>query len=338
MSTTLDEMDSPYSFLSRLLIPQNKRRAIAHETVELSKITGDRQVAGFVRRGGPAQSLEGYEKVFQSLTCPLIKVKRPVNAWDHAFERFPGMGVFPSDSEMRAARRKHIATELAILEDSIVNTEEWMAAQALRGVISWSVEDEEHFSVDYAKPNSHETSVAVTWATTSTDPSVDFRAAKRLINAAHPGLPVTHAIMDRAAADRFMALTVVKTQLDTANFKAGSLTIEEQYKESGVIYLGRYAGVDCWEYNASLDINGVATPLIRTDYVEFISARPTNGLEMIYGAIPDEEIAQGGKFVGRRYAKQWVDREAGVRTLMAQSRPVIANRKPGFVVSMDTAP
>ena len=335
LSTTLDEMDSPLAFLSRLLLPQSRRSTVAHEDIEISKISGDRQVAGFVRRGGPARSLEGYSTRIDSVKAPHINVKRPINPWEVFGKRQPGMGLFPSEQEQARAYRQHVATEMGILEDSIVNTEEWMAAQLLQGVIDWSVADEEHFTLDFQKPASHETAVDTVWSNSSADPSVDFRQAKRLMNATHPGLVPNICLMSPSAADAFMALSAVKTQLNTTNFRAGALTIEEQYRDVGLIYLGRYSGIDCWEYGASLDVNGVDTPLIRTDFVEFVSTSGNNGVEAFYAAIPDVEQSSG-LFVGRRLGKSWIEREGGIRVVQAQSRPLFVARKPGFVVSMDS--
>lgn len=330
-----NNIESPFGFLKRLIFPVE--RTFAAETLELSSYERGRQVAPFVRRGAEGVFTQGYEKKFAEVTAPYIRIKRPINPWEGMNERLPGQGLFPSEAERRAARRAHVAREQQGMEDDIVNAEEWLAAMAIRGEITYSVADGEHFTITFPKPAGNTTSAAASWGTSSTDPMVDFKAAKRLVAAAHPELSITHCIMSQGASDKFTALSKVRELLDTKNVAAGNLDFTQQYREQGtLIYLGSYAGIPCWEYNAELTVGGVATPLIRDDYVEFVCASRQADNAFHYAAIADEE-APDGLFVGKRFAKSWKEPDPSGRVILAASRPLPVVRKPGGFVSIDVS-
>ena len=330
-----NNIQSPLGFLRRLIFPVEK--TFAAETLELSSYERGRKVAPMVRRGSEAVFTEGYTKKFAEVEAPYIRIKRPIDPWSGFNERLPGMGLFPNEAERRAARRAHVAREQQGMEDDIVNREEWLAAMAIRGEIVYQTDDGENFTITYPKAAGNTTSAAASWGTSTTDPSVDFRAAKRLIAASHPELTITHCIMSQGASDKFMALSKVRDLLDTKNVAAGNLDFTQQYTEQGtLIYLGSYSGIPCFEYNAALTIDGSSVALIRDDYVEFVCANRRAENEWHYAAIGDED-APDGLFVGKRFAKSWKEKDPSARIILAASRPLPVMRKPSSVVSMDVS-
>lgn len=330
MTAAVNEIKSPNSFLKEMLFSRHEPKET--DNIEVSVWQRGRKMAPFVRRDGEAIAVQGGSADFQVVQPPHIRIKMPIRPSQLIDDRRPGSPIFISGQGQRRAAQEFVAKELQALADDVSNREEWLCAQALTGTITYSVADGEHFTITLPKPVGHTTSAVAAWTTTTVDPKVDFLAAKRLAHNAH-GLPVTDAIMSQSAAALFMALSPVLTQLDTRNLDAGRLTLAEQFRESGAIYLGRYSGIDCWEYSRLDEDSGSA--LIRADYVEFVSRVPAADNVLYYGAIADQEAFESGRYVGERFSKSWIQKDPSLRIALLASNPLPIMRRPGSVVSMD---
>ena len=120
-----------------------------------------------------------------------------------------------------------------------------------------------------------------------------------------------------------------------AHVAGGGIDLRRQYEASGAIWLGEFAGVQCWKYPRKLSVNGVSTDLIRPDHVEFVAAVP--GFESLtyYGMIPDMDAYEAREFVGRIYSKSWTKRDPSHLMMLAHSRPLPWFTRPNATVSMD---
>lgn len=330
LTAMINEIKSPAIFLKKLLF--SNEITLPTETIELSYLTGDREIAPFVRVNGEAIMVEGYGETFATVKAPNIRIKRPITPAAVLFTRRPGTVIFPTPGEQMSAINAHIARDGQRMADLISNSEEWMAAMAIRGTITYSVDDEEVFTITYPKPAGHELTVGDLWSGTS-NPEEDFLAAKRLI-ADETGLIPTHCVMGQSAATEFMKNARVSTLLDTRNYNAGVVTIESQFREDGALFLGIFAGIPCWEYSRTIDVNGTSTSLIRTDRAEFLCATPAAQNVAYYGAIPDMEAFEGGLLQSKRFAKSWTEKDPSVRQMLVHSRPLFVPRRPGSFVSM----
>lgn len=327
----INEIESPGSFLKNLLFSANVE-TLPTEKIELSYLSGEREVAPFVRKNGEAIPIEGYSETYATVEAPNIRIKRPLTPHPTLFDRKPGTVIFPSAGEQISAVQAHVARDTQKLADHITNAEEWMSAMALRGAIAYEVEDQEVFTITFPKPVAHTVTVSPLWSTTS-NPEMDFLTAQELISE-EVGLVPTDAIMGRNAAAAFIKNARVFNLLDNRRIDFGAMELQNQFRDDGALFLGVYAGIRCWRYGRALDVNGTSTRLIRDDYVEFVCATPAAQNVAYYGAIPDWDAFEEGLFQGQRFSKSWLQKDPSVRQILAHSRPLFVPRRPGSVASL----
>lgn len=335
LTEAINELKSPGTFLTQLLF--RRRQSVPTETIEVTTLVGDRLVAPFVRPGSEALMVPGLGRQVSTVTAPNIRIKRPFTPNELLFNRRYGTPVFVSAGTQRAAIAEAIALDLQYMRDSIINTIEWMVSQALTGQIAYTVADEESYTITFPKPVGNTVSLLTPdgWNEATGNPKVQFLQAKRIAFNAH-GVPITDAIMSQQAAAAFIDNPNVRADLsDTPNIRAGDLDLTANFQDSGAIFLGRFSGIRVWEYSRSLDIDGVETPLIRDNYVEFVSAIPQAENRLYFGAIPDNFNLQGRFFQGEIFSKSWQEEDPPVVIALAHSRPLPVMRRPGTVVSME---
>jgi len=334
LTAMINEIKSPGTFLKSLLFSSNVETKPT-ETIELSYLSGDREVAPFVRKNGEAIMIAGYSETYATVEAPNIRLKRPLTPHPTLFDRKPGTVIFPSSGEQISAVQAHIARDSQKIADHIANAEEWMAAMAIRGTIAYEVEDGEVFTITFPKPAGHTVTVSPLWTTTS-NPEADFQTASELISDS-VGLVPTDAIMGRNAAAAFVKNARVMNLLDNRRIDFGFLELQNQFRDDGALYLGMFNGIRCWRYGRALSVNGVSTRLIRDDYVEFVCATPSAQNVAYYGAIPDWDAFEEGNFQGQRFSKSWKQKDPSVMQLLGHSRPLFVPRRPGSLVSMKVA-
>jgi hypothetical protein len=340
LTAAVNEMKSPNQFLTKLLFGRHETKPT--ETIELGIFENDRVIAPFVRKNGQAIQVAGNSEKFISIEPPNIRLKRPFTPSELLFRRRPGTVIHAEASDITSAMRAHIGRDLQVMSDQETNAKEWLAAMAIRGTITYSVDDFEHFSVTFAKPAGNTVTLAGDdlWDNADAslpDPAGDFHTAKKLINDA-VGLGVTDAIMGEEAAAAFRLLMERRQGLmDFQKIQTGSITFTEQFSADGVIYMGTFCGVRCWEYSRSASLNGVATPMIRTNYVEFVCADAASDHVLYFGAIADMKALQGQLFQAERFSKSWEEEDPSSMQALLTSRPLPTMRRPGSVVSMQVS-
>jgi hypothetical protein len=331
MTAAINKIKTPQNFLKRLLFGSTEE--LTTEDIELSYLTGGRDMAPLVKKNGEALMVEGLGETFATVQTPNIRIKRPMTPSDILFTRRAGTVVFPTSGGQRSAINAYIARELKRLRDLVAYAEEWMVSQAIRGSIEYQVSPEENFQITYPRSSSHSFSVDTDWDDSSSNPEEDILKAKRLI-ADDVGLSPTHMILGETAAKVFMSNTRVTNLLDTRNYEAGGLTINNQFNEQGAIYLGRFAGLQVWEYSRSINKGGTSTDLVRDKYAEIVCASPAAENVLYYGAIPDVRVLKGGLLKAKLFAKSWDQEDPPVRMALVHSRPLPVPRLPDSTVSM----
>jgi hypothetical protein len=330
LTGVINEIKSPGTFLRNLLFRTNIE-TLTTEKVELSTISGDREIAPFVRKNGEAIPIKGYGATYATVEAPNIRLKMPMTPSPLFFDRKPSTMIFPSSGEQISAIEAHVARDSQKLADMISNAEEWFAAMAIRGTVSYEVEDGEVFTITFPKPSGHTLTVSPLWSTTSY-PEADFLTAQELIS--EYGLVPTDAIFGRNASAAFIKNARVASLLDNRRVDFGFLELQNPFREDGAIYMGTFSGIRCWRYGRALTLNGESVRMIRDDYVEFVCATPGAQNVAYYGAIPDWDAFEDGMFQGQRYSKSWVEKDPSVRVMLAHSRPLFVPRRPGSMVSM----
>lgn len=337
LTAAVNEIKSPNRFLSKLLF--GRHQTFPTETVEYGQLDRARICAPFVRKNGAAISTGGHTESFIAIEPTNIRIKRPFTPSDLLYNRRPGSVIHAEGGTIMQAMREHISRDLQGLADDIVNSEEWLAAMAIRGTISYEVADQESFLVTFNKPSSHNITLTGDMLWDNADPTLpkpveDFHTVKKLLSNA-VGLGVTDAIMGEEAATAFR--TLMASNALTGHYQkinTGETTFSEQFNEDGVIYLGTFCGVRCWEYSRSATLDGTATPMIRSKYVEFVAATPAAEFVTYYGAIADMKALQGNKFQGERFSKSWEEEDPSALQALLASRPLPCMRRPGACVSM----
>lgn len=314
------------------------------ESVELSYLNGNTKMAPFVEVNAEAIPVEGNSVTFANVSCPNIRIKRPMEAYQVFLRRQPGTGIFISGGgQVAAARQTAIDEDNLTMARMIERREEWMVAQLLAGTntsylrINYQVDEGANFTVSTPRPSGSVATVPTTWASSTTVPQ-DFHNAK--VQMALTGHMPTDVVLGSTAAANFIANSGVKALLDNKNISAGALTLVTQFSESGVIYLGTFCGVNVWQYVATYidDSTGSATPYIGAEQAIFVDASNRNAARFHYGCIPDHDAFEQGSFVGKTFSKSWTTKDPSIRNQLVHTRPLPHIRRPGSVYVLDTVP
>ena len=310
------------------------------EIIEVGYFSRGRKMAPMVRKGAKAIPIEGHTTSFANVEAPNIKISRAFSAETLAFIRQPGMSVFPTDAEMASGLEQSVAIDLQALRDDVGNRNEWLCAQALRGVITYSVADGEVFTITSPRPAANSITLSVFWddATISLPkPEEDIEAAQGVIHAA-TGLNANLALCGASAAKYLRR--VMKAQDFPLDVKDVFMGGQEKAiwgaarNPSGARPIGRVNGIDFYEYATALtDENGVSQVMIRDKYVELISNTPLAENRIEYGGIPDMGVP-GGVFQGEVFSKSWDENDPSVRMVLAHSRPLPVLWRPDTTCSI----
>ena len=114
----------------------------------------------------------------------------------------------------------------------------------------------------------------------------------------------------------------------------GTVDMTKQFNEQGVIWLGRVAGIDFWEYGRSATLNGASVDMIRAKYIEFVSRdNNASGRSFVYAPIPDVKTLKSGNLAAKRLAKSWEEEDPSVEMLLVASRPMPLWQRPDSTYS-----
>lgn len=323
---------TPGNFLGKLI--SIDAQTIPTETVEIGTLRGERTMAPFVRRGSEALMVGGLGEEMYVVQAPNIRIKRPFNAaemFDN--QRRVGTPVFPTGGEVVSATDRVIARDLTNMIYMVENAEEWMLAQALRGSISYSQLDEEVFTITFARSGSNVVTPSIFWDQANNTPIQDVRAILRIVSEVNGG-GITDVVLGSEASATFLSnATVLATIKTDTNLNAGSLDLSQQFRQDGAIFLGRWMGLNWWEYARTVTINGAATALIRAKYAEFISTSRNAGWKKKFASIPDFDAFLGGSMELQRFSKSWVEKDPSALMALLHTRPLVIPTNPDTTVS-----
>lgn len=340
LSRQVDNTKSARSFLRPLIFGAGDRdEAQPTETIDWSIISGDRVVAPFVRRGGPARAISGYSERSVSIQGVNISLKMAVEPWDTYFRRSPTSPIYVESSDPMTGRmRREITRRMQRMSDAIEHAEEYMAAAlAFRGSLSYSDEIGDVFTISVPRPSGNNITLSTFWDdSTPADvtPYEDFNTVQKIL-ADEVGLQATDCVMGEEAATAFRkwAHNSAIVGDNRISYTDGILQSVAPYTRAGVQFLGVYRGVRLWEYSRSLVVAGTSTPLVRPKRAEFFCDGALAECVMNYAAIPDLSV-ESGVFIGRRFSKSWTENDPSVRVMVTKTRPMPVISKPGAFVSV----
>lgn len=339
LTAAINEIRAPNQFLRRLLY--GNVQTLSTEDIELSVLNRGRKTAPFVRKNGEAIMVAGHSETFQTVTCPNIRIKRPFTPSELLYNRRPGTTIFIEGGGQRAAIQDHINRDLQVMSDLVTNSIEWLVAQSLQGTIQYEVADQEVFTITFPRPSGNNIVLTAGRSWDNADPTLprplqDVHTVKRVLSD-EVGLQPTDAICGINASNALLNLAesgnlpAFKTDSGVA---AGTITFVSQFNDDGAIFLGTMGGVRFWEYSRTVAHNGSSVPLIRDDYIEFISNSSAAQRVLYYGAIPDMRAINGNLFQGPRFSKSWEVEDPSAMMALVASRPLPVPRRPGAMVSL----
>lgn len=339
LTGAINEMKSPNQFIKNLLYGNSQ--TVGTEDIELSVLDKARQTAPFVRKNGEGIMVEGHSERFQTVTAPNIRIKRPFTPSDLLYNRRPGTTIFPTRGQRVSAVQAHINRDLQVMADLITNAEEWLCAQSLTGTISYEVADQDVFTITFPRDAGNDIALTSGRAWDASDltavrPLQDVHTVKEIFSD-QVGLQPTDAICGATAAAAFLELaesdniSAIKTD---SGISAGTISFVEQFNDDGAIFLGTLGNVRFWQYSRTVLHNGVATPMIRDDYVEFVTRSAAAQRVMYYAAIPDMRLINGTLAQVERFSKSWEQNDPSAMIALAASRPLPVPRRPNAMVSL----
>lgn len=345
LTETTNLIKPKVNFWQTLLWPSSVWDPQPTSVIELSYLEGDRESAPFVRRGAAGLYVPGDDETFALVEAPNIRIKANLDPRKLANTRFPGQGIFvQSGEEQLSAAERHVAQRQARMRERIDNTIEVMCSQLIQGVISYSVDGGDNFQITLPRDSGHDITLAAgdLWDSGTEDIPEDFFDAKNLVSD-KLGLPITHCVLGAEAGAEFRLKATqapLKDILDNRRITAMTLDLTRQFEQTGAIYLGELAGVQVWQYSRTINVNGVAVPMVRSKYAEFISAVPTAENVVYFGCIEDLDAmgfgdgGDEGGFVAPFFAKSWNEKDPSARVMLMHSRPLPWTRKANSRVSM----
>jgi hypothetical protein len=336
MTGTVNRMLSPNQFLKRLLFPNEQ--TVGTDLIEFSVISKGREVAPFVKKNGEATMVGGYNESFNVVSPTNIRIKRPFAPNELLFGRRAGTPIFIDSGQQLSAVQQHINRDLQVMADLITNAEEYLVAQALTGVISYTNSDREAFEITFPRAGSNTITLSIFWdAADPTTVRLEAHVYQVKKLASDLGMPaITDAICgDEAvgALQKLIATGNIKV-LDLRSVSAGTATFVEQFSADGVLYLGELYGIRWWAYTRTALVNGVSVPMIRPKYVEFVSNNAASERTMYYGAIADMTAFLGGSIQSKRFSKSWLVEDPSAMFALTHTRPLPVPRKPDATISM----
>lgn len=337
-TAAIQRLTPPLSFIQNLLF--SNHRTFLTESLEVSSVTRGRKMAPMVRKGGSAIPIVGSNKSFATITAPNIRIKKTATPWDIGYARQPGTSVFPTDAEMIAAQEAALAQDLQFLRDDIGNRVEWMCAQALRGAVTYSVEDGEVFTLTYPRAAGNTVTLSTFWddgTPTNVRFEEDIETAQGLVHAAE-GLNITHALCGASAAKYLRRVAKANNfHLDTKGLLDAVQGVQwgAARNQDGARPVARINGIDFWEYaTAVTDEGGVSQPMIRDKYVEFVCATPGAQATLDFAAIPDFDGTRQALHRAEIFSKSWEEKDPSGLVVLAHSRPFPNLARPDATVSM----
>ena len=338
LTAAVNEVRSPLSFLKNLLY--SREETVPTVEVELSTIRDGRSMAPFVKRDGAAIMVDGDSEDFRIVKPAHIRIKRPLSPSDLLDKRRAGFAIHQNAADLNRQMRSYLAREMSGMLRKIANAEEWLASQALTGVISYEAEDGDAFEVDFGRSADMVVTLAGAdlWSASTGRPSDDFLVASELINDKSEGR-ATDVILGRNARAAFLANADVRAKFEYRgeNVRQGQVDLSTANRDDGALFLGTYDHqVRVWSYGRQITMpDGEVVDLVRPDYAEFVWASPEADRVMYYGGIRDMRAIGAGRVLeSKRFSKVWEVEDPSAMMSLIESNPIPCNRRPDTHVSM----
>lgn len=341
LNRIVDMRINPYTALYNMLFPPSVRENLYEEFVQIdvdqdSTLT----MAPFVKVGTKAVIMNRGNGTSYTIETPFINIKRPMTYSTKLAKRIIGGNVFSNDrGQILQIIRNEITKDVDVLNKLVDNRLEWMAAMMFTGTVSYESEGGDSFTIATGKAAG--SAVSHLWSVTDSSDVIleDIRDAKATVSAARGPIPDTAVCGSQAAAALRARIMAGRLKLDTTSgIDIGHANMLSNIEQNGMIYIGRIANVDFWEYLGTYvaDTTGVVTPLIRINAVEYFSMAPAAvaSRKMWFGLIPDLKAILEGNAVTERYlTSKAPDEDQGTYEGILKTRPFPWFFRPDWMVT-----
>jgi hypothetical protein len=335
LTELVNEIKGPQTFLQNLLF--SNHRVLSTRYVEIPTIRGNRAMAGFTADDAEALMIEGLGTEAKLIGGISQRLKKAFTPTPLLFNRQHQDVIYLQGGDQRSMVMDHIARDSQRMVDMSVNSVEYLASQALTGVLAYtSEEDGVAFVLDFGKSAENTVVLGGTdvWTNSASSPKQDVLNAKRRQSDVL-GLAPTDAIMGQEAADAWIANADVLATLDNRRVTSGEMDLTQQFNDQGVIFLGTWCGLRWWEYSRSIVVpGGGLVPLVAPKMVHFITRSPQAEQVLYFTAIRDMEAFMGGTLAAERFSKSWMEHDPSALIQLMETHPLPCLRRPDSIYSL----
>ncbi|MCP4612087.1 MAG: hypothetical protein GY845_25600 [Planctomycetes bacterium] len=309
MDTVIDKRVSPDKTLTRLMFPEETKRNLTEESVQVDVKSGTWKMAPFNLKGQPPYIMAGHSGTSYMLATPYINIERPLQHTSQLISRQPGGVVFSEagNNYYMEAIADALTEDAMTLGYAIDSRVEWMVAELIQGEITYNVAGQDSFTIETGKPAANTFTAAVLWSNASATPFVDINEVLKVINTANGPTP-NIAILGSNAADALMALLEtgkITAIITDSGINAGNAALGTAIGDDRLQYIGTFgaAMIPFYAYRGTYiaDDGVTVTDLIRTDYVEFFNRNNAVAQRRLnYGRIPTLYAEMEGRAVTSR--------------------------------------
>lgn len=339
-TAVINRLKSPAQFGHKAFF--SNHQTLPTESITLDSVQKNRETVPFILKNADPLMVSGATETYATISGPNIAIARPFTPTEILFGRHAGGPIFiSSQDEQISEADRYMARELQIVADLITNTQEVLCWQMLNGAISYAVNDGSVFTLTAPRDSSLVINPGSGNYLDDTSPDVDphplIHSIKRAMEVLD-GFQPTDVVMGSEAADAFLSNVFVKDTLDKfSNAGLGRVTLEENFREDGVMFLGRLYGLNWWEYSRTVSIAGVSTDLISKKYGHFIAN--TAGADRVeyFAAISDMDAFEARNMQTERFSKSWIQKMPSAVMNMTISRPFPWLRQPNAQATVQLA-
>lgn len=321
LSTSINAINPPPSLILDVIFKTKNQNFGTSLDIDVLGDAG-KKLAPFVAPMQAGKVIQALSRSTKNIKFPRIRIKKQLPAKDLMLTRDLGQSVYLGEgkSPLDAVNSK-LAREQQHLKNLIVRRMEWMAAQALKGSVSYESDDVE-FTIDFGVPDSHKVTLSSTsvWGGTSADILGNIRTWKNKILQA-TNLTADKALIGTSALDLLLEDEQIRKLLDNRNLNAGALSLDSS------AYVGRLCGVDIYECAEQyIDDDGNAHDMI--DDNAFVLLASAGGFVQEFGLIEDLEAQVAMEF----FSKLWYEKDPSSAWLLAESNPLPVVYQPEAIV------
>jgi len=295
------------------------------------------KLAVFVSPLAEAQQVEerGFET--ESIRPAYVKMKTTLDLF-RPWKRAAGESIGAQDYSPEMRRRMQAAQAVEYLVALIRNRMEWMACQTLHAARYTVVGDKyDPVVLDFKRHAGNTvdltTMTNATWGTDHRNarPTRHFQQwAEQIVKEGGGG--ITELLLTNSA---WLALTEspdFEKKMDQRHLSGIAMETGPNLMR-GINYKGLYDGIPVYVHmDFYVDGAGNRQRYLPDGYAYAIGRDTMLGVQA-HGPIYDENIPGGGSTTQEYYARSWVDKDPGVRTMLCQTAPIVYAQRPNAVLA-----